>query len=184
VNDREDACYHRDQVSVADGLLHMTISEENDPACQTKSGEQAFYAGVQITSRNSRNQQRYETTSGYIETRMFLPSSNGDLHNWPGFQPCASFHWQDDAGRKRNKKWCPEPKWDEPGGWHIFAADWSEGSVTYYYDGVAIGTAPAGSVTNEPHFLAFQYTVNTEWGPAVTDTAYVDYVRVFKPAEE
>ena len=184
------------------GNLRLTISEETSPDCVTKDGSQADYVGAQLTTRNSRNQDRYQTTEGYFEARMYLPSSNGDLHNWPGYwingydwptqgeldvmeglrerQPCASYHWQGASGHEHIKT-CPEPAWADPGGWHTFAVHWYEGGLTYY-DGEELVTMPPGIVTNEPHFMSLQYTVNTDWGPAELDTLLVDYVRVWKDA--
>ena len=135
---------------------------------------------------------------------MFLPRSNGDLHNWPAFwingrnwpsegeldvmeglrerQPCASFHWLGDG--HEHQKYCPSPAWEDPGGWHTFAADWTDGALSYYYDGELLATVPDGIVTNEPHFMSLQYTVNDEWGDPVTDTMLVDYVRVWRRAAD
>lgn len=200
VNNNENACYHADQAVVSGGMLRLSLDAETDPLCQIKDGSVSDFVGAQITTRSFRADERYETTSGYFEARIFLPSTNGDLHNWPGFwvngrewptqgeidimeglrerQPCASFHYADENGRHRHNKTCAD--YAEPGGWHIFAADWGEGELTFYYDGVELGSAPAGTVTNEPHFMSLQYTTNTDWGTPALDTMLVDYVRVWQ----
>ena len=68
---------------------------------------------------------------------------------------------------------CPEGTY--PGGWHTFAADWEPGIVTYYYDGVDIGSVTSG-ITSAPMFLILDYAAGTL--AQAPDTMKVDYLRV------
>ncbi len=66
------------------------------------------------------------------------------------------------------------------GGWHTFAADWEPGSVTYYYDGVNVGTLT--SVSTSPMYLILNLALSTTiTSPNVAPaTMKVDYVRVWQ----
>ena len=33
-------------------------------------------------------------------------------------------------------------------GWHTFASDWQPGSITYYYDGVNVGSVTSGMTSS------------------------------------
>jgi beta-glucanase (GH16 family) len=62
-------------------------------------------------------------------------------------------------------------------GWHTFGADWQPGSVTYYYDGQAVGTISTG-ITSAPMYLILTNTV-ASGQTATTDNMQVHYVRVW-----
>jgi len=66
-------------------------------------------------------------------------------------------------------------------GWHTFGADWETGSITYYYDGKAVGKATSG-VVNNPMYLILNYGVSSSIsGPIqVPSSLLVDYVRVWQ----
>ena len=62
-------------------------------------------------------------------------------------------------------------------GWHTFGVEWQAGSVTYYYDGQAIGTISQG-ITADPMYLILDLTDNPGIGgetvaPATMQVAYV-----------
>ena len=63
------------------------------------------------------------------------------------------------------------------GGWHTFAANWEPGIVTYYYDGVDIGSVTSG-ITSAPMFLVLDYAAGNPIH--VPDTMKVDYLRVWQ----
>lgn len=74
------------------------------------------------------------------------------------------------------------PAWrdDMPGsgGWHTFAVDWQPDRLTFYYDGVEVGTTDVG-VTDRPHYLIAALAISGS-AVAVPQTMQVDYVRVWK----
>ena len=67
------------------------------------------------------------------------------------------------------------------GGWHTFGADWEPGSVTYYYDGAAVGTITSG-ITSSPMYVILNLgTDHSNSGPLQAPaTMRVDYVRVWQ----
>ena len=65
-------------------------------------------------------------------------------------------------------------------GWHTFASDWGPGSVTYYYDGISIGSVTTG-VPSAPVFIIPDNTVYPgEAGVTEADSMQVQYVRVWQ----
>jgi len=66
-------------------------------------------------------------------------------------------------------------------GWHTFGADWQPGSVTYYYDGVAVGTISQG-ITSAPMYLIIDLTDGPGIGgqTIVPATMQVAYVRAWR----
>lgn len=65
-------------------------------------------------------------------------------------------------------------------GWHVFGANWQAGSVTYYYDGKAVGSITSG-ITSAPMYLILENSGGSFGGPPVRPaTMQVDYVRVWQ----
>jgi beta-glucanase (GH16 family) len=70
---------------------------------------------------------------------------------------------------------CPSGTYTD--GWHTFAANWEPGIITYYYDGVDIGSVTSG-ITSAPMFLVLDY--DAEISGQAPATMKVDYVRVWQ----
>jgi beta-glucanase (GH16 family) len=68
-------------------------------------------------------------------------------------------------------------------GWHVYGVDWQPNAITYYYDGVKVGTITSG-VTNQPMQLVIDNTtspVGNQAGPIVVPAPMkVDYVRAWQ----
>ena len=66
------------------------------------------------------------------------------------------------------------------GGWHAFGADWQPGVITYYYDGLPVGTISSG-VTSAPMYVILSLAADhTYGGPVGPSTMRIDYVRVWQ----
>ncbi len=193
VNSQSDACYDPAQVSDGGGALSLTLIRKSEN-CGIAD---PLYAGGLVSTRGT-----FNFTYGFIEARVWLPGAPGDpgyVANWPGVwadgqnwpvdgemdilegingQVCSYFHNAANsvvglgAGGGTG---CSSGIYT--GGWHTFAANWEPGIITYYYDGVNIGSVTSG-VTSAPMFLVLDY--DAELPVRAPDTMKVDYVRVWQ----
>ncbi len=163
VNGNETACYHTDQVTLADGELSLTMrptteAEDASGVCRKKDGSKAEFVSGYATTR-----QRYQVQAGtYLETRMFMPGEGDVLYNWPAF-------WLADMDRGLGSKWPHSGEFDiaeilrgqacgnyhyatSPGGahqqigkrcttvpantWAVFGMKWNhDGTVEFFHQG-------------------------------------------------
>jgi beta-glucanase (GH16 family) len=167
-------------VAISGGNLELTL---------TSSGT----GGLVSTNPNGGASPGFQFTYGFLEARMYLPASGTKIANWPawwadgqdwptdgeidvleGLGGSAAYHFHDPSGG---------PGASVPGnytGWHVFGADWQPGSVTYYYDGVAVGSITSG-ITSAPMYLILENSAGSYGGPAVLPaTVLVDYARVWQ----
>lgn len=187
INNYEVECMDPAQVSVANGELNLTAVAKPE----TCAGETQPYASGMVNTDG-----KFTFTYGYVESRIWLPGTSA-ISDWPAFwangekwsttgeidvveglggQAQAHFHYLGSFA---------SPAQDGPlmgrgsftGGWHTFAADWEPGSVTYYYDGVSIGSFTTG-ITSSPMYLVLDLA--TTAGNASPGTMRVDYVRVWQ----
>ena len=190
-NDQEDDCYDPAQVTEGGGALSLGVVQKTEYCGQ----EEQYAAGLVSTMG------KFSFTYGFIEARVWLPGvpgSPGEVANWPGVwadgqnwpedgeidiaegisgQVCAHLHNAPDpegigAGGGSG---CPSGTYT--GGWHTFAADWEPGIITYYYDGVDIGSVTSG-VTSAPMFLVLDNAA--EGNADAPATMKVEYVRVWQ----
>ena len=190
-NNAEDDCYDPAQVSAGGGALSLSVIQKSETC-----GSQEEYTGSLVSTRG-----KYSFTYGFIEARVWLPEvpgNPGQVANWPGVwadgqnwpedgeidiaegidhRVCAHFHGPDnpDGVGAGGRSGCPSGTY--AGGWHTFAADWEPGGITFYYDGVDIGSVTSG-VTSAPMFIILD---NAAQAPAqVPATMKVAYVRVWQ----
>jgi len=169
-NDQEDDCYDPAQVTEGGGALSLSLIQESE-----NCGQDEQYASGLVSTMG-----KFSFTYGFVEARVWLPAvpgSPGEVANWPSVwadgqnwpedgeidiaegisgQVCAHLHNAPDpegigAGGGTG---CPSGTYTS--GWHTFAADWEPGVITYYYDGVDIGSVTSG-VTSAPMFLVLDY---------------------------
>ncbi len=187
VNGAEQSCYDpRQVVEPSDGFLHLVAVRRT---CRSSNGGTYRYASGLVESRR-----HFSFRFGYLEARVWLPGGRATA-NWPAFwadgvgtwpstgeldvmeglsgQDC--FHFHSSSGGPGGCASLPSPA-----GWHTFAARWSPGSVTFYYDGARVGRITDG-VTSAPMYLILNLGVGGAGGRIVTPAQMlVDYVRVWR----
>jgi len=166
-------------VSVSGGNLSLALTSSSGALVSTDP-----YDGVP-------GHTGYQFTYGYLEVRADLPTSGTSVANWPaiwatgqdwptdgeldvmeGLGGQACFHFHDASGAPGN---CVSGNMT---GWHTFGASWAPGVVTYYYDGVDVGSISSG-ITSQPLFVVLE---NSGYGTVVPSTMDIDYVRVWTSA--
>ena len=192
IDSAEKDCYDPAQVSEGGGAIGLTLIRKSED-CGVSD---AMYTTGVVTTMG-----KFNFTYGFIEARVWLPAVAGnpsEAANWPDVwadgqswpedgeidiaegltgSVCAHFHGPDNpigvgAGGRTG---CPDGTF--AGGWHVFGADWEPGIVTYYYDGVDIGSVTSG-ITSAPMFLILSYAAaDPLQAPA---TMRVDYMRVWQ----
>jgi hypothetical protein len=193
VNSEEEDCYDPAQVSESGGTLSLTVVQKSEDC---GSSDPVYTTGLVST------QGKYSFTYGFAEARVWLPSAAGDpgqIANWPavwmdgenwpedgeidiaeGLDGTMCSHFHDAANPEGlgagNVTGCRSGA-NYVNGWHTYAADWEPGIVTYYYDGVDIGSITSG-ITSAPMFIILDYAVGKSF--QAPDTMKVDYVRVWQ----
>jgi len=169
--------------------VHLAVTA----VASTCGGSTYPYTGA-LVSTNPQESGGFEYTYGVLEARVYIPADGTQIANWPavwadgtgtwpqtgeddlmeGLGGLACFHFHDPLGGPGSCDSTIAP------GWHTFASDWQAGSVTYYYDGVDVGTIDSG-ITSAPMYIVLDNTVAP--GDASTtepDAMQVAYVRVWK----
>ena len=190
-NEQENDCYDPAQVTEGGGVLSLSLIQKSE-----NCGDNEPYAAGLVSTAG-----KFSFTYGFIEARVWLPGvpgHPGEVANWPGVwadgqnwpqdgeidiaegisgQVCAHLHSavNPDGIGPGGGSGCPSGTYT--GGWHTFAANWEPGIITYYYDGVDIGSVTSG-VTSAPMFLVLDYaTLSVDVAPA---TMKVEYMRVWQ----
>ena len=191
VNSQENDCYDPAQVAEGGGVLSLSLVQKSENC----DGYEPYAAGLVSTMG------KFSFTYGFVQARVWLPGvpgSPGEVANWPGVwadgqnwpedgeidiaegiggQVCAHLHNAEDPEGipARGESGCASGTYTD--GWHTFAADWEPGVITYYYDGVDIGSVTSG-VTSAPMFLVLDYAA--EGVADAPATMKVEYVRVWQ----
>lgn len=183
INSREQACY-----SAANNSLDTPAT---GPATVDMALTPGSTCGFPYTGAVLSSHDVFSQTYGAFEAMVNLPGTGTTVDNWPAFWLDGYGKWpvtgELDVMEGLNGRTCyhfHSPS-GAPGhcvntgpGWHTFGADWQPGSVTYYYDGVNVGTITLG-VTSAPMYLILDYTTNGN--NAVAPTAMqVAWVRAWE----
>jgi len=184
VNSGELACYDSKHVTVpGDGTVHLRM----DATPNTCKGHSMPYTGALASSNGL-----FGYAYGYVEFRVYLPASSpGQIANWPGtwsdgqswpadgendtmegLGGPACYHFHSTVGGPGS---CASGNYT---GWHTYASNWQPGAVSYFYDGVKVGTITSG-ITAAKQYLVLQYTLNSSRQATVPSEMLVDYVRVW-----
>jgi hypothetical protein len=140
----------------------------------------------------------FQYTYGFAEARIYLPGTGTKVDNWPAFWSVgqnwptdgeidtleglvgsACYHFIYPATSNGTAQGaCPTNA--NYTGWGTFASDWQNGIITYYYDGVDVGTITQG-ITSSPMFIVAENSTGYLSGPfASPDDMLVSYIRVWQ----
>ena len=186
-------CVAPDQVSQVHGTLRLAASPQS---CQADGHTYRYASGLVNTSAS------FHFTYGLLEARIDVPAAaNHRPANFPAFWavgygserdtgeldvmevlrgcgPGLAWHFHGPAGAPGQCVALAHPT-----GWHVFAADWEPGRVTFYYDGVRVGQLTHG-ITGAPMYLVLNNSIDPTFGGASSApaTMRVDWVRVYQHA--
>ena len=162
-------------------------------------GGQPYVSGM-ITS-----ERRFSTQYGYFEVRARLPAGRGlwpavwllpidgtwppeiDIVETVGQEPTAQFgtmHWGTESEPRRVQPAAVFGRFDASKGFHTYGVDWQADRVTWYYDGVEVGSAP-NRIRGQAMYLLANLAVGGHWAGAPDETTrfpaemVIDYVRVW-----
>ncbi|MEV7026016.1 glycoside hydrolase family 16 protein [Kitasatospora sp. NPDC093558] len=186
VGDKELDCYDADQVAVRDGLLHITAVQRQ----QSCGGKSLPFVSGMVNTRD-----KFSFAFGALEARVYVPAAaDGSVANWPAFWAVGA-DWpsggENDVMEGLHGKICSyfnsatastgNCAGGDLTGWHVFGAEWRDGHVDYYRDGVYAFTLSEG-VTSAPMWLMIDNAVQPTIGglTSVPATLLVDYVRVWQ----
>jgi beta-glucanase (GH16 family) len=184
-------CVSPSQARQAHGALGLAAAVRS---CASPGRRYGFASGLVNTAA------RFHFTYGLLAARIYVPPTrNGTPANFPAFWavgygaerhtgeldvmevlrgcgPGLGWHFH---GREGAPGQCV--KLQDPSGWHVFAADWEPGAVTFYYDGRRVGEVTQG-VTDAPMYLVLNNSVDPTYGGAnsAPATMLVDWVRVYQ----
>lgn len=195
----ERQIYTKDNHTVKDGHLTVTVNKEGDK-----------YTSTRITTAGKK-----EFKYGYIEARAKLPVGHGiwpafwmlgsnikqvgwpmageiDILEYVGKEPdmvFTSLHTKDSHGNTVNTKKTKFEDIEE--GFHTYAINWTETQIEFFVDGKSVYTfAPTEKTTevwpfNQPFYFIVNVAVGGNFGgPEVDDKIFpqefvVDYIRVY-----
>lgn|GEM_PF-1022466 len=187
-NSTEEECFDPAQATVGGGEADLNLVAEPE----TCSGATQPYAGSILDTSG-----KWYFTYGYMEARIWLPTSDGQIADWPAFwavgndwpvdgeldvmeglggAACWHFHYGSPSDPQQQGG-CASG--DYPGGWHTFGADWEPGSVTWYYDGQDVGNITTG-VTSSPMAIILDLAIEPGDPVQVPATMRVAYVRAWQ----
>ncbi|MFK0115303.1 family 16 glycosylhydrolase [Streptomyces sp. NPDC090994] len=183
VNSAEDACYDARNVGVSGGALHLELTGE-DASCKGKARR---HTGAHVNTMG-----KFSYSYGAVEYRARVPSTDGEVANWPALWDTGEF-WPRDGetdtmeglsgevcsywhATDTDRGHCPS---GDLTGWHTFGHRWEPGKITWFYDGKPVHTQTSG-VVGSPHYLVMQNTQGSFGGPTLVPAdLQVDWVRVW-----
>jgi beta-glucanase (GH16 family) len=195
VNSNETTCYSSGNVTMpGDGSVYLSITKQHS-RCGTHNNR---LTGALLSSNphDGRAAGGFAYRYGVLEVKVWIPGNGRTITNWPAVltlgqiwpddgeddvmeslagEACTHFHSHGFTGGANGT--C------DPGltpGWHIVAADWEPGSVTYYDDGVAVFRTTQG-ITRKPMYIVVLNTASRKWPNLTTPSSMrVAYVRVWQ----
>lgn len=196
INAHEMACYSSSNVIVpGDGTVHLNLT--NEPStCGGRHDNSLTGAVLSTNPHDGRASGGFSYRYGLIEAKVWIPGKGRTAWDWPTIMTLGQ-SWpkdgEDDLLESLSGVICVH--FHSPGftggangvcdsgitpGWHTVAADWEPGSVTWYYDGVAVDRTTQG-VTSDPMYVVLLNTASSHWASlSRADSLQVAYVRVWQ----
>ncbi|WP_037570519.1 glycoside hydrolase family 16 protein [Phaeacidiphilus oryzae] len=196
VNGSELECYDSSQAAVSGGELHLTVVQRDSDCGGTT---RPYTSGIVTTDPEVLGAGRgFQFTHGVVEVRAYVPPGSGQCTNWPAIWTDGR-NWPKDGEIDVYECLSGKASWhlvsgshgaeaNAPGayppasaytGWHTFAADWEPGEVTFYYDGVNVGSHSYRP--SSPNYVILNNAVGAEGGQASAPADFrVDWVRVWQ----
>jgi len=164
-NGEDKEWYQASQVQVSDGALHL-VAQREPTAGRAQNGAAKEYAcrsGMVTTFPG------FHFQYGFVQVVAKIPFSKG---LWPGLWLAASDqqwppeidlleHWGTDADGKVYLHPVAGPRLGGPvsmpglaDGWHTFTIDWTQSSLTWYYDGIQVLSTTRGVPQQSMYFIA------------------------------
>ena len=201
------ACFDPANVSVSGGSLSLTMTQGSytDQAGKTY-GYASGQVTTAPSGGGGGGGVLFDFVHGYFEARCFMPGTGSTIDDWPAFWATgvvtgtpnqwpatgeidvveglggsAAGHWHGPTPGQATTDdpfgFTPSP--NDYTGWHVFGAEWTPTAVTWYYDGVSIGSGTPAQATTTPMYLLLSFQALTS-GPVNPGTMKVDYVRVWQ----
>lgn len=193
INRNERDCYAASNLSMTGRSLDLAVVRK--PSRCGPRHEPYTGAMISTNPRDGRATGGFQFRYGVVQAKVYLPAVGAQLADWPvvmtlgqrwphdgendileGLGGVACFTFHNARGQRGGcARWLPA-------GWNVVASDWSPHSISYYYDGVRVGTVARG-ITTAPQYLVILNTVSRRYR-AVTaaDSMKVAYVRVWSEA--
>jgi len=171
-----------------DGHLNLRLRNATNGACLSSYA----YGGAK---------RGFQFTYGYAEAKITIPKNGAVIAHWPawwldglswpkdgeidimeGLNGNAAWHYHYDAGGGLDSHPIGGSVNMSPGT-HVYAVNWYQGHLDFYYDGKLVASATNASlsggalISSSPMYLILDYDAGS--GP-LPSTMVVDYVRVFQ----
>ena len=187
-----------DPFSLSGGIL--TISANPTPTDLLTSVGKPYTSGL-ISSGNN-----FEFKYGYIEMSAQLPAGQGlwpafwlrwadsgrygeiDIFEVLGSKPnyiYETVHWSDPSGTFTNKT-VRSAVADMSTGFHTYGMDWNAETITFYFDGKAMGWMTTPEALKMPMYIMANVAVGGTWSGAPDATTQwpaemkIDYIKVWQ----
>jgi hypothetical protein len=191
INSYEESCFDPAQVSVNGGYLVLSAVARS---CRANNGTTYNYASGIVNSHN-----HFTFAYGYLEARVWLDGAS-TIKNWPAFWAdgtgtwpttgeidvfeglggTASWHYHWGSSSKPLQVGAHPPMSTQTG-WHTYGADWEPGVINFYYDGLYVGQATTGIVSNSMYIILNYGLSSSISGPIQVPSDFlIDYVRVWR----
>ncbi len=201
VNKGELQAYDASGVTVSGGQLHLAARVDNQYGVPYVSG--IVQAGGDIYGNPA--QKTFSFQYGYMEVRAKMPKGQGfapaiwmmpashndgdgeiDVVEVLGHDPTQAYFTVHHLALNTYQQHT-EIGADLSAGFHTYGVDWEPDHITWYLDGVAVGTVTDQSlIPHEPMYPIMNLTVGGDWeGPPNASTKFpasmdVDYIHVWQ----